>query len=82
MRNILEKTATFLGHSDWNQLLPKTTDGNVDPFFNRILNLYSHSAHAGEETMDIDDEQKEKLQELVIFLSTTYGFKEQGAMSE
>lgn len=82
MRNILEKTATFLGHSDWNQLLPKMTDGNVDPFFNRILNLYSHSAHSAEEIIDITEEQKEKLQELVIFLSTTYGFKEQGAMSE
>ncbi|AZN62723.1 AAA family ATPase [Acinetobacter johnsonii] len=82
MRNILEKTATFLGYSDWNQLLPRAFDGNVDPFFNRILNLYSHSAHAGEETMVIEAEQKEKLQELVTFLSTTYGFKEQEEMSE
>ena len=79
MRNILEKTATFLGHSDWNQLLPKMTDGNVDPFLNRILNLYSHSA---EEIIDIPEEQKEKLQELVIFLSTEYGFKEQAETSE
>ncbi len=82
MRNILEKTATFLGHSDWNQLLPKMTDGNVDPFLNRILNLYSHSAHSAEEIIDIPEEQKEKLQELVIFLSTEYGFKEQAETSE
>lgn len=82
MRNILEKTATFLGHSDWNQLLPKMTDGNVDPFFNRILNLYSHSAHSAEEIIDIPEEQKGKLQELVIFLSTEYGFKEQAETSE
>ncbi|EMP4197320.1 AAA family ATPase [Acinetobacter baumannii] len=82
MRNIMEKTATFLGHSDWNHLLPKTPEGNVDPFFNRILNLYSHSAHAGDETMVIDTEQKEKLQELVTFLSSKYGFKEQGVLSE
>ena len=82
MRNILEKTATFLGYSDWNQLLPSGVDGNVDPFFNRILNLYSHSAHAGEETMVIEAEQKEKLQELVTFLSTTYRFKEQEETSE
>ncbi len=82
MRNILEKTATFLGHSDWNQLLPKMTDGNVDPFFNRILNLYSHSAHSAEEIIDIPEDQKQKLQELVIFLSTEYGFKEQAETSE
>lgn len=48
IRNILEKTATFLGHSKWENLLPKI-DGKIDPFANRILNLSSHSAHAGEE---------------------------------
>lgn len=76
-RNIMEKTATFLGHSQWENLLPKADDGNIDPFLNRILNLYSHSAHAGDETMIVGDEEKEKLKEFITLLTTRYGFKEQ-----
>lgn len=76
-RNIMEKTATFLGHSQWENLLPKADDGNIDPFLNRILNLYSHSAHAGDETMIVGDEEKEKLKEFITLLTTRYSFKEQ-----
>jgi hypothetical protein len=75
LRNILEKTATFLGHNHWENLLEKV-DGLPDPFASRILNLSSHSAHSGEETADIKDEDKEDLNKLVIFLTKTYGFKQ------
>lgn len=74
LRNILEKTATFLGYKRWEDLLEKTDGGNPDPFVNRILNLSSHSAHAGEEISDIEEKDKEKLIELVKFLTITYGF--------
>ncbi len=74
IRNILEKTATFLGYTSWTKLLPKGTDGNPDPFANRILNLSSHSAHAGEETGEVVENDKVKLSELVDFLSTEYKF--------
>jgi len=67
IRNILEKTATFLGYDKWPALLPKSEDGEPDPFANRILNLSSHSAHAGEKISDIEEEDKEKLKELVTF---------------
>jgi len=77
LRNILEKTATFLGHDKWGNLLPKADDGNLDPFANRILNLSSHSAHAGEETGETEANDKEKLEELVNFLSSEYGFWQQ-----
>lgn len=79
IRNILEKMATFLGYNYWPALLPKTTNDNPDPFANRILNLSSHSAHAGEEVADIEDKDKENLEELVKYLVKTYGFKEQEA---
>lgn len=74
LRNIFEKTATFLGHDHWEDLLPKAVDGNPDPFANRILNLSSHSAHAGDETGEVEANDKEKLEELVNFLSSEYGF--------
>ena len=77
LRNILEKMATFLGYNYWPVLLPKTDDGKPDPFANRILNLSSHSAHAGEEIADIVDTDKEKLDDLVKYLIRTYGFRKQ-----
>jgi len=82
LRNILEKTTTFLGHNKWESLLPKAADGNPDPFANRILNLSSHSAHAGEETGEIEANDIEKLEELVNFLSSEYGFREQEAQND
>ncbi|MFM5063221.1 AAA family ATPase [Aeromonas veronii] len=78
LRNILEKTATFLGHDSWENMLPKDTDGNPDPFLNRILNLSSHSAHAGEETGEVEEHDRAKLIELVDFLSSKYGFWKPG----
>lgn len=74
VRNILEKTATFLGYKGWAELLPKADDGNPDPFANRIINLSSHSAHAGEETGEVEANDKQKLEELVNYLSSEYGF--------
>lgn len=82
LRNILEKTATFLGYLRWEDLLEKTADGVPDPFANRILNLSSHSAHAGEEVAEIEDSDKERLAQLVSFLSDTYRFKNQGAEND
>ena len=77
VRNILEKLATFLGYNNWPALLPKTAEDKPNPFANRILNLSSHSAHAGEEVADIEDKDKEKLEGLVSYLIQTYGFRKQ-----
>ncbi|MFQ2110739.1 AAA family ATPase [Aeromonas veronii] len=82
LRNILEKTATFLGRDCWEDLLPKDADGNPDPFFNRILNLCSHSAHSGEEIGEVEENDKEKLVGLINFLSDEYGFWKPGAQNE
>lgn len=77
LRNILEKTATFLGYERWEHLLEKKADGTPNPFVSRLMNLASHSAHGGEEVADIDDKDKVKLDELVKYLTKTYGFKKQ-----
>ena len=79
VRSILEKMSTFLGYNHWPSLLAKTTNDKPDPFANRILNLSSHSAHAGEEVADVEDKDKEKLDELVKYLIDTYGFNKQEA---
>lgn len=79
LRNILEKTATFLGYPRWEDLLEKTNEGLPNPFASRLMNLSSHSAHAGEEIADIEQKDKEKLDDLVSYLIETYGFNKQEA---
>ena len=76
LRNILEKTATFLGYRHWEELLEKTIDGSPNPFASRIMNLSSHSAHAGDEVAEIEDRDKAKLADLVNHLTQTYSFQE------
>lgn len=79
LRNILEKTATFLGYPRWEDLLEKTNEGFPNSFASRVMDLSSHSAHAGEEISDIEVKDKEKLDELVNYLIETYGFNKQEA---
>ena len=61
LRNILEKTSTFLGYKNWEELLPKTSDGTTDAYAKRIVNWGSHSKHAGDEIRDLDEEDKRVL---------------------
>ncbi len=75
IRNVLEKTATFLGYSNWEELLP-IVNGEPDPFANRILNLSSHSAHAGDEIGEVQENDINKLIELVNYLERNYKFSE------
>lgn len=75
IRNVLEKTATFLGYSNWEKLLP-IVNGEPDPFANRILNLSSHSAHTGDEIGEVQENDINKLIELVNYLESNYKFSE------
>ena len=65
LRNILEKTSTFLGYKNWEELLPKSSDGTSDVYSKRIVNWGSHSKHAGDEVRDLDEEDKRVLSFLV-----------------
>lgn len=75
IRHVLEKTATFLGYPNWEKLLP-IVSGEPDPFANRILNLSSHSAHAGDEIGEVQENDRDKLIELVNYLESNYKFSE------
>jgi len=61
LRNILEKTSTFLGYKNWEELLPKSSDGTSDAYSKRIVNWGSHSKHTGDEVRDLDEEDKRVL---------------------
>ena len=73
LRNILEKTSTFLGYSKWEELLPRESR---NAYYNRIINLSSHSKHSGEETSIIEENDKRVLKYLVgEVIIPTYHFK-------
>lgn len=81
LRNIFEKTATFLGHKRWESLLPQTDSGNPNPYLKRILNLSSHSKHSAEEIPDPDLQDKAMLRFLLTHLIDNYGFEQQGVQN-
>lgn len=73
LRNILEKTSTFLGHANWRELLPGEAR---DAYYNRIINLYSHSKHHGEEISVVEENDKRVLRYLVLeVIIPTYHFR-------
>lgn len=73
IRNIFEKTSTFLGFNNWEELLP--TDSR-EAYYKRIINLSSHSKHHGEEISILDDNDKRMLGYLVKeIIINLYGFK-------
>jgi len=77
MRNILEKTSTFLGYQRWEELLPKTSEGTSDPYAERLANYGVHSKHAGEEIEPIPPEIKNMLKIIYEhFVNSGHTFKE------
>ena len=74
LRNILEKTATFLGHKHWGNLISKTELKDKEPYVKRILNISSHSKHSGEETNIVTTGDKLMFKRLVKEISSTYQF--------
>lgn len=72
LRNIFEKTSTFLGFNNWEELLPQESR---QAYYNRIINLSSHSKHNGEEISIIEENDKRVLGFLVGEVKRMYGFK-------
>ena len=72
LRNILEKTSTFLGYTKWQDLLPEQSR---DEYFRRIINLSSHAKVSSEETTSLNDNEKNVLSFLVREIKKKYNFK-------
>lgn len=72
LRNILEKTSTFLGYAKWKELLPQTSQ---EAYFSRIINLANHGKHSGDETIQLPDNDKKVLGFLLQELKKEYKFK-------
>ncbi len=61
LRNLLEKTSTFLGYKEWGELLPQDQsqmgDNQKNPYA-RVINFYNHAKHSGEEIAEVQEQHK------------------------
>lgn len=75
LRNILEKTSTFLGYYEWKKLLPEDADGAREGYYKRIIELSSHSKFSGEEVSVLTTQEKDVFKHLVEEITKIYKFK-------
>lgn len=75
LRNVLEKTSTFLGYNEWGELLPMVEGGDsvssANPYA-RIINLYNHDKHSADEIKEVHDDHKRVFKFLVGELDKIY----------
>lgn len=81
LRNVLEKTSTFLGYNEWGELLPEVKGsgaaGKTNPYA-RIINLYNHAKHSGDEIAEVEEDHKRVFRFLVGEIDKIYkGSREQ-----
>lgn len=74
LRNLYEKSATFLGYDSYIDLLPKTNDGKPDPYANRVINAYSHSKNSDEEISILSSDEREGLERIFNHLIQKHNF--------
>lgn len=64
LRNLYEKTANFLGHPQWSELLPD----NQQTYYNRIIQFSSHSTLSNETIAELTNRDKNTLKILLDHL--------------
>ena len=72
MRNLLEKTAHFLGYESWKNLI---NEDEKDSYIKRI-NLYSHSNHSALEVKELEYHEKEFFKRIYKKFISEYNWKE------
>lgn len=76
LRNLYEKTASFLGYPRWSELLPD----DKSLYLSRVINFTSHSTLSNETIAEPKPEEKAMVKLLLDHLQNTYGFwKQEGA---
>lgn len=72
LRNLYEKTAGFLGHNQWGDLL-NTVQGNKESYV-RVINTFSHSSLSTEQVRDPTPPEKQTVKLLLDNLINNYGY--------
>jgi len=70
LRNLYEKTASFLGYPKWSELLPD----DKQAYLNRIIQFTSHSTLSNEAVAEPTEQEKQTVKLLLNHLKTTYLF--------
>ncbi len=73
LRNLYEKTASFLGYPQWAELLPN----DKQAYLNRIIQFTSHSTLSNEVVAEPSGPEKNTVALLLKHLVTNYGFWQQ-----
>lgn len=75
LRNILEKTATFLGYGHFSSCLKRFDDEN-SPVYTRIINLLSHGNYSIFEPKEMVEENKEYFRTILNNFLEEYKFNQ------
>ena len=78
LRNLYEKTASFLGYKEWAELLPD----DKQTYLNRIIQFTSHSTLSGETVTEPTPPEKQTVQLLLNNLVKNYGYWQQQGTSD
>jgi len=70
LRNLYEKTASFLGYPKWSGLLPD----DRQTYLNRIIQFTSHSTLSNEAVAEPTEQEKQTVKFLLNHLKNTYRF--------
>lgn len=73
LRNLYEKTASFLGYSKWSELLPD----DKQAYLNRIIQFTSHSSLSNEAVAEPTLQEKQIVKFLLDNLIDKYGYWQQ-----
>lgn len=72
LRNLYEKTASFLGYNNWSNLLD-TASGDKEAYLRSIMNYSSHRNLSGEEVREPTEQEKQTVRLLLENLKK-YGY--------
>ena len=73
LRNLYEKTASFLGYQRWSELLPD----DRQTYFNRVIQYTSHSTLSTESVSQPSPPERQTVKFLFDHLISTYGYLQQ-----
>lgn len=70
LRNLYEKTASFLGYPRWSELLPD----DKQTYLNRVIQFTSHSTLSSEAVAEPNTQEKQTVKFLLEHLVKNYGY--------
>lgn len=75
LRNLYEKTSSFLGYPQWSQLLP----GDQKLYLNRIIQFTSHSTLSSEAVAEPSPQERQTVKLLLEHLRNNYSYWQEQA---